>query len=656
MTRQTRAALTVALVLAALPAAAAAPPEDKLLSDGWYELRIARKKVGYFRSVDKEIQYQGRTVHYSSENGVMQVNRGDDVFHMTNREKTWCELDGRLIKTYELQTDGDQLSTTLIQAADGALLVTKTLDGRKQTHRIPVPKGVVVTNGVSGWLLKQRGFKPGKTYTFTVLSDTTMKLETETAVATGRAPCLELGRKVNAHVFRSTRTDAPGLTATLYTSPQLRLLKGNIGPLQIELVTKRQALRTEKGRADLTFAVPVNGSIPAWSELDALTLRLRVQNDSSGKLFKDSAYGKILNAKPGAYHIRLTHIDPPAPCTERLPIKPDDPAARLCLEPALMYQSDHPEIRGAARRAIGTQTNALRAVRTLCAWVHEHLAQQSTKTATASALETLRSRAGDCSEHAALLCAMARSVGMPAREATGLTYRGGALWFHAWTEVYLGKRWIPVDATVNFVGLPAGSIRLDVRDGKTARAGALPALVSLMGKARADAVAATRRTETFNPLDPKQAVLQTKESYRDRRGDFAVDLRGGTQPIDVDGKIQFRTPDDLVITVQPLPSRVQKPEHWRQVQAALLKPLHKFHLENINSRRTAAGGVEAWITTFQGRSKKAPLAFELRGLTRGRRSLVVVVTGSRKTFQDAPDKVREAFARVTPCLPEPPPK
>jgi hypothetical protein len=62
-----------------------------------------------------------------------------------------------------------------------------------------------------------------------------------------------------------------------------------------------------------------------------------------------------------------------------------------------------------------------------------------------------RSGAGDCTEHAVLLAALARSVGRPARVALGLLIariegEPRALG-HAWAEIHEGGRWVLVDAT-----------------------------------------------------------------------------------------------------------------------------------------------------------------------------------------------------------------
>jgi len=60
-------------------------------------------------------------------------------------------------------------------------------------------------------------------------------------------------------------------------------------------------------------------------------------------------------------------------------------------------------------------------------------------------------RAGDCSEHAVLVAAVARALGMPARVVVGYAMQtdgtvGGAFG-HAWAEVHDGKKWHHIDAT-----------------------------------------------------------------------------------------------------------------------------------------------------------------------------------------------------------------
>jgi len=60
-------------------------------------------------------------------------------------------------------------------------------------------------------------------------------------------------------------------------------------------------------------------------------------------------------------------------------------------------------------------------------------------------------KAGDCTEHAVLLAAVARALGMPARVVLGYAVltdqQNGYAFGHAWTEIHDGTRWQRLDAT-----------------------------------------------------------------------------------------------------------------------------------------------------------------------------------------------------------------
>ncbi|BHH83811.1 hypothetical protein LA52FAK_21000 [Desulforhopalus sp. 52FAK] len=64
--------------------------------------------------------------------------------------------------------------------------------------------------------------------------------------------------------------------------------------------------------------------------------------------------------------------------------------------------------------------------------------------------QLLNSKRGDCTEHAFLFMTLARSLGIPCREVTGVIYIGDwcqGFGLHAWNEVYIDDRWLTVDAS-----------------------------------------------------------------------------------------------------------------------------------------------------------------------------------------------------------------
>ncbi|VAX23565.1 hypothetical protein MNBD_NITROSPINAE03-160 [hydrothermal vent metagenome] len=59
------------------------------------------------------------------------------------------------------------------------------------------------------------------------------------------------------------------------------------------------------------------------------------------------------------------------------------------------------------------------------------------------------SKQGECQSHTNLFTAFARSVGVPARVASGLVYseKNEGFLYHAWPEVYVGE-WVAMDPTL----------------------------------------------------------------------------------------------------------------------------------------------------------------------------------------------------------------
>jgi transglutaminase-like putative cysteine protease len=85
-------------------------------------------------------------------------------------------------------------------------------------------------------------------------------------------------------------------------------------------------------------------------------------------------------------------------------------------------------------------------------WVSSHLVYRKSP-ATRSAVEAVDDRSGDCDEHSILMVALLRSMGIPARRATGLLYNFNTVSAHAWVEVGLPdrkrvSRWFIVDPTL----------------------------------------------------------------------------------------------------------------------------------------------------------------------------------------------------------------
>ncbi len=149
-------------------------------------------------------------------------------------------------------------------------------------------------------------------------------------------------------------------------------------------------------------------------------------------------------------------------------------AAELASEPLL--QANAIEMVTQAVRIAGPDRDPRVLAEKLNRWVHDNLKKEVTFSVP-NALAILQTRRGDCNEHTQLYTALARSLGIPTRIATGLAYVRGKFYYHAWPEVWLGD-WVAVDPT--FGQFPADAAHLRFITGGLVRQAELLRLVGTL--------------------------------------------------------------------------------------------------------------------------------------------------------------------------------
>jgi transglutaminase-like putative cysteine protease len=138
-----------------------------------------------------------------------------------------------------------------------------------------------------------------------------------------------------------------------------------------------------------------------------------------------------------------------------------------------LAQSNDKEIVAATDNILDGETDPLAASKKINDWIFETLK----KTPTASlpnARDVLKTRVGDCNEHAILYTAMARAAGIPTKTVLGLMYIDGKFVYHAWNEVYLDN-WIAVDST--FGQFPADATHIKLIEGNLAKSAEISKVV-----------------------------------------------------------------------------------------------------------------------------------------------------------------------------------
>jgi Transglutaminase-like superfamily len=117
------------------------------------------------------------------------------------------------------------------------------------------------------------------------------------------------------------------------------------------------------------------------------------------------------------------------------------------LGPEQFIESDAAEIVLLARKML--RGNDVETVRATYQWIMNELQYEGYVAQDRGALYAARTRTGDCTEYAALLVAMLRANGIPARLLGGFVVDQDALLrsvdYHNWAEVFVDARWHIVD-------------------------------------------------------------------------------------------------------------------------------------------------------------------------------------------------------------------
>jgi transglutaminase-like putative cysteine protease len=168
------------------------------------------------------------------------------------------------------------------------------------------------------------------------------------------------------------------------------------------------------------------------------------------------------------------------------------PAADEYLASSAFVTSDDAEVMKLAAKAVGAETDPWKKACLIEKYVHEHMTG-STDVGFATAAQIARNLKGDCRQHALLTAAMCRAAKIPSRTALGLVYvnheRGPFLGFHMWTEVYVGGKWLGIDAVLGQGGIGPGHLKVNDHSwADTQSLGPLLPVTRVMGKVTVEIV------------------------------------------------------------------------------------------------------------------------------------------------------------------------
>ena len=443
-----------------IPLLSAEKPEIVLPENDvqWYALMMAGKKCGH--CVLKAHTVDG--IVTSTEESMMVINRGNGAKLTVNSTLTCKEsVDGKPLSfTYKQEAlmMNKEIKATIDK--DGNLVRTITTKAGETTKTSKWPENTLLLWGASR-LNQLKGLKTNTEYKYKYY-DVSNSTSLEHSVKIGSKEQIDLfGRVVDAVKIKVSLSSSPGsgaLDITLYVSPDTKKTLKSITPFMgstaEQIACDKQVALGENNPANMTERSLMASPVRIRSPRRTKNLKIIIESKKKDhKLtFPSTDNQKPSTEKDGKTVLEISYSRPSK--GEPFPYKGDDKQALEALKPNEHVESDHPEIIALAKKAVGNYKDTVRAAQAIEKFVSRYINSKNMQVGYASALETARSRQGDCSEHAVLTAALCRATGIPAEVCFGLVYADsfhtGRQVFvpHAWNRVYIGGKWCVFDAAL----------------------------------------------------------------------------------------------------------------------------------------------------------------------------------------------------------------
>jgi len=450
----TRISAFLLLLLLVAPGARAT-----MVQDQWFKVLLDGRKIGQFLS-QREIRDERV---FTSQHLDIELDRAGTRVAMSSTETSEETIDGRpLAFTNVSQMTGNEARVE--GTLDGDRLRVRFRNaGEWQERESDWPVGALLPEGLrlaaerrpllSGQQDRQLSFMPSS---LAAVEITSRVGATETVSLPG-------GRERLHRVEQSFAFPGTAIRSTAWVDEHNRIRKLSTPMLGVELVMLEcdKACATAANQPSDVFerTLIVSPRALRRSELQS-GLRYTFKARDRGVLKLDDTAEQTVVHKGGQLIVEVRRDARPG---VGLPPEPSDRAANDWL------QSDAPEVANLAREAAGDSVGDAARMQRLETFVRGYITNKNLGVGYASALEVVRDPQGDCTEHAVLLAALGRSLGIATRVVDGLAYAPGFAGVdqvfvpHAWVQAWVDGRWQSYDAALS--GFDAGHIAFSAGDG-----------------------------------------------------------------------------------------------------------------------------------------------------------------------------------------------
>lgn len=487
------------LLAICLTLASSGSPRLALGETDYFAVFMEGRKVGH--AIQSRIVAGGKVT--TTEKVSLTMSRADVPVTINTTETNIETTNGESLG-FEVEQEFAGMPMRVVGTVDeqGKINLTAISMGAEQKSTLDWPSGAVMAEGLRLLTLK-KGLKQGTRYITKIFSPTLLQA-VDAEILIGPKQNVDLLGRIVALTEVTTTLNMPStgqIVLTAYIDKDLRAQKSitTIAGMQVEMVTcAKEFALGENDVLELVDKMFLASPQPLddVDSAESITYHLSPAKETDSFTVPSNDNQTVRQLKDGAAIVRVRPAA--APAGARFPYKGKDNTIMEAMKPTRFLQSDHKEIIVLSRHAIGGAKDAAEAARRIEAFVANYIENKSLSVGYASAVEVAASRQGDCSEFAVLTAAMCRAVGIPAQVAVGVAYVddfAGLQGFggHAWTQAYVGGRWVGLDAAFKSAGRGGygpGHIALAVGNGEP---GDFFNLASALGQFKIDKMIVNRR-------------------------------------------------------------------------------------------------------------------------------------------------------------------
>ncbi|MEP6939698.1 MAG: transglutaminase-like domain-containing protein [Rudaea sp.] len=373
---------------------------------------------------------------------------------------------------------------------DGKADIVTSVGGARQTRTIDWPRDALLAEGLRLAELKA-GLAPGTRYqTRAFQAENLEAVEVDTTIGKREPVDLPGGQRLLSRVEQTIALGGAPTRTVSWIEPDQTVRKLVVPMMGYELTMLACSAECANGPnqgADILVhaLVPAPRAITAAERGAGIRLVLS-PTDGGAPLQFASTDEQTVTSAHNETRLSIAPLSEGARGTTGGPTPADS-------APNDWLQSDAKEVVALARRGAGEARSPEAQMQSLENFVRGFIRTKDLSVGYASALEVAKNPEGDCTEHAVLLAALGRALGIPTRVVDGLVYvdqyAGSAHVFvpHAWAQAYVSGRWRSYDAALH--GFDAGHIALSTGDGDPWR---FYAGFNTLGRLRVDAVEAIK--------------------------------------------------------------------------------------------------------------------------------------------------------------------